>query len=131
TPSGQPVALFDINSAESIAYSADGNYAYVLFNNRWLEDDDARDPYLGAGGNIGILEHPFSAHPRWLAATIQVPWSWPDDIALGPDNRKLFATFRGVNEVRIFDSFLIQRAIEFFERWRPEALLDTDRPLPL
>jgi len=124
TSSGQPLALFDINGAESIAFMRDGSYAFVMFNNTWDPADQSTDPFLGAGSNIGILRDPFG-EAKWVGATTQVPRAWGDELVIGPDNARLYASMRGVNEVHVYDINALIYAVEFLEEYAPEAV---DRP---
>ncbi len=130
-------SLFDIESAESIAFTRDGKIGFVLFNNTYstytgdiagiagdvLYADPLRDPNRGMGGNIGIILDPLNPDTKgFIAATIQVPYSWPDEITVGPFNKYLFASFKGTNEVLVYDIFEIRKGIEFLQRYNPEAL---------
>jgi hypothetical protein len=124
----QPPALFDINGAESIAYSRDGSLAFVMFNNSFDPSDPSTDPDLGAGGNIGIIQNPFT-EPRFVGATRQVPYSFPDELAVDSTNRYLMASFKGVNQVRAYDIFKLEIAVQFLRRFNHAAIDKPTRPL--
>ncbi|MCP4712557.1 MAG: hypothetical protein GY869_28360, partial [Planctomycetes bacterium] len=130
-------ALFDIESAESIAFTRDGEIGFVLFNNTFsthtgdipgiagdvLFADPLRDPNRGKGGNIGIILDPLNPETEgFITATIEMPYSWPDEIIVGPYNKYLFASFKGTNEVLVYDIFEIIKGIEFLQVNNPEAL---------
>jgi DNA-binding beta-propeller fold protein YncE len=53
--------FFEINNAESMVFSTDVRYAYVLFNATPdpASSDLGRDPFFGRGSNIGVLRNPF------------------------------------------------------------------------
>ena len=95
---------FDINSAESIAYTADGKYAFVLFHNTYnYAYDPSRDPLFGHGSNIGILKDPFGPLPDWVGATEELPFGFGFQLTIDPTGQYLIATESGDNAVYMFD----------------------------
>jgi hypothetical protein len=124
---GSRLDNFDVNDASAIALLPAGtlpnqtkDYAFVTGWNRIQQDVISRDPYmierltvdeiasggfvLGApvGGNIGVIEDPFG-RPKLIAATAGQFLSMPDGIALSPDGKTLYASFRADNAVRVYD----------------------------
>ena len=135
--------LFDINSAEQIVFTRDGELAFVLFNNTFLSHvtdvagvgkgqlvaDPARDPHSGRGGNIGILIHPFEPRrARFVVATEDFPFSWPDGLTLGPYNKYLFMTLTGTNQVVAYDLTRLRKALQLIGKYMPEVLQKPERP---
>ncbi len=94
---GIPTDAFDVNNAIAAAVLPDGSYAFVTAFNRFMEGLPSHDPNIRpftAGGNIGIVVDPFGS-PKLVAATIMVPLSFPDNLVLSPDGKKLLAGYRG------------------------------------
>ncbi|MEO1618642.1 MAG: putative Ig domain-containing protein, partial [Planctomycetota bacterium] len=63
----------------------------------------ASSPEFGGGGNIGILANPLSDNPQFIGATQKIPYSFPDQIDFGPDNDTIIASFKGINQVLLYD----------------------------
>ncbi|MCC7205279.1 MAG: tandem-95 repeat protein, partial [Phycisphaeraceae bacterium] len=114
--------LFDINNAEAITFDRQGDYAFVLFNNTYSQGNPARDPFNGMGGNIGIVVHPFDkTKAHFIAATSMAPFSWPDELTIDPYNRYLFATYKGLNAVVVYDLTKIRAALDLMNAYFPEG----------
>ncbi|AKC82887.1 hypothetical protein IMCC26134_09060 [Verrucomicrobia bacterium IMCC26134] len=97
--------FFDVNNAESIAFTADFSYAFVVCNNTFNGDTSFdRDPTspLNHGGNLAIIRDPFGK-ATLLAATEEVPFGWPDEVSIDPYNQLLFVSFKGVSQVRWYN----------------------------
>ena len=87
--------LFDINSAESIVYTDDNRYAFVLFKNAFELGNASTDPSFGSGSNIGILADPLdltAAGPHWVGATQEMPYGFADGITIDPTGQYVVAT---------------------------------------
>ncbi len=88
---------FDVNNAIGAAVLPDGRYAFITGYNQFLEGLPSHDPNIPpfrAGGNIGVIADPYGT-PRLVAATVMVPNSFPDNLVLSPDGKRLFAAYRG------------------------------------
>ncbi|HDR15969.1 MAG TPA: hypothetical protein ENN79_10895, partial [Desulfobacteraceae bacterium] len=105
---------FDINNIESGVFTSDYKYAFVVGNCTFNGDTDfTRDPYLGHGGNIGIVRDPLDpARAKLIGATREFPRSWPDEIAIDPFNVYLMASFKGINEVVYYNMDDLIKAAE-------------------
>jgi len=147
----QPYSLFDINSAEALAFSRDGQFAYVLFNNTfsatvkdvsWLGKNQSfaaqdRDPNMNAGGNIGVIVRPLdrpsdagSPGVTWFAAaTRQAPYSWPDEIVVDPYNLYLFASYKGNHAVFVYDKNRLDAAATILGWFDKDAIRRSTRPI--
>jgi hypothetical protein len=90
---------FDINNIESVVFTKDYKYAFVVGNATFNGDTDfTRDPYLGHGGNIGVVRDPLDpARAKLIGVTEEWPMSWPDEITIDPTNIYLMAAFKGLN----------------------------------
>jgi hypothetical protein len=114
--------LFDINSAEAITFTPDGRYGFVLFNNTFQSGNLLRDPTTGRGGNIGVLINPFDArNARFIGATKEYPYGWPDELTIDPTGQYLLATFKGVNKVVAYDLAVLSIGLEMLFRFNPSA----------
>ncbi|MCI0540735.1 MAG: Ig-like domain-containing protein, partial [Verrucomicrobiales bacterium] len=129
--------FFDINAAESMVFSPDGRWAYVLFNNTFEAEDALRRPYepWSAGSNIGILQDPLDLDPdlptQFIAGTEQVPQAWGDEIIIDPTGRYLIATYKGAHRIGVYDLAKIHAGIELLRMLKPEALYPSIFAYPL
>ncbi|MBW6486598.1 MAG: Ig-like domain-containing protein [Syntrophobacterales bacterium] len=100
-------AYFDINNIESLVFTKDYKYAFVVGNCTFNGDTDfTRDPSKGMdhGGNIGIIRDPLdSAKAKLIGVTKEMPMAWPDEITIDPYNIYLLATCKGTNKVLYYD----------------------------
>jgi DNA-binding beta-propeller fold protein YncE len=134
-------AMFDIESAEDILITPRGSMAVVLFNNTFqssieripwvggmLVAHPQRDPHRGRGGNLGIIFDPLDPERTtgFVVATQEFPYSWPDRLALSPDGRYVHATFRGTNQVLVYDLYAIRVWIDALQIINPEAVTRPD-----
>ncbi|MEM1067288.1 MAG: putative Ig domain-containing protein [Planctomycetota bacterium] len=129
--------LFSIDSPEDIAIAtplgepitiaSDGyeirQLGFVLMNATFDGPGRAStNPDFGGGGNIGILANPLDDDARYIGATRKIPFSWPDQIDVGPDNDSLLATFTGIDAVLVYDISVIEATVAALAQFFPEAL---------
>jgi DNA-binding beta-propeller fold protein YncE len=104
---------FDVNNASAIVFTPDHQYAFVTGYNRFTQGVLGRDPALGpAGGNVGVIKDPLGPAPQLVAATDQVPNSFPDNLVISADGTRLYAAFRSVGVVEAFDVNEIRQTVE-------------------
>ena len=106
---------FDLNNAESVVFTDDGKWAFVVTNNTFNGSDDfTRAPWLGRGGAIGIIwfrvAYDYTSGVL-VGGTKEYPSSWPDEIAIDANNRYLLATFKGLNQVHVYDIEALKAAV--------------------
>jgi len=135
--------FFDIESAEDIAITADQTMGFALFNctfqsrssavvgvgNSLAVADLQRDPHRGRGGNIGIILDPMDKEKTtgFIAATDEYPFSWPDQLFIGPTGQHLYASYKGINKVMVYDIYAIRAWIEALKVLMPTMVT---RPKP-
>ena len=106
---------FDVNSAQSVVVTKDLQYAFVTGYNHFIQGVASRDPFVGGipgGSNIGIIQDPLG-NPRLIAATRPIPAGFANHVVLSPDDRYLYASFRGpAQSVFVFD---VQEMIDAIE----------------
>jgi hypothetical protein len=94
---GSHTDAFDVNNGIGVAVLPDARYAFVTGFNQFIPGLVSHDPNIRpftAGGNIGVIKDPFGT-PRLVAATLMVPQSFPDNLVLSPDGKRLYAAYRG------------------------------------
>ncbi|MDA8744744.1 dockerin type I domain-containing protein [Rubripirellula amarantea] len=89
----------------------------------------ASSPEFGGGGNIGILANPRSDNPVFIGATQKVPYSWPDQIDIGPDQDSILASFKGTNQVLVYDYSILVAVLQIMAVDNPNALLVPFEPI--
>ncbi len=125
-------SLFDINSAESIVFSPDNAYAFVLFHNTFALGDASRDPSFGSGSNIGILQNPLGLNgtaPHWVGATREMPYGFATGITIDPTGQFLMATFTGLNEIISYNIFQLETGITLLSKYNPSAIAKPSKPI--
>jgi YD repeat-containing protein len=122
--------FFDINSAEQIVFprTETPKNAFVLFNNTFKEKDLSRDAHNGMGGNVGILRDPLT-NPHFIGATLQAPFSFPDEMTIDPYNQFLMVAYKGLNQIWVYDLNILEEGIELLSEINPAALENPYRSL--
>src|SRR5262249_20791821 len=123
----RPFDNFDVDNAQSIIVTKDLKYAFVSgFALLSTQFSESRNPFSGAlpgGSNIGIIKDPFGEGPfdqdnftvtpgKLVAATRPIPLGFPDNLVLSPDEKFLYAGYRGTGSVFVFDTEFMRHVIE-------------------
>ena len=107
---------FDVNNAAGVVVTSDFRYAFVTGFNRVVwgipDSDPNMDPRQPAGGNVGIIEHPFTPEARLIAATRPTPGAFPDNLVLSSDDKLLYAAYRGSRALFVFNVEEMIKTIE-------------------
>jgi len=136
---GLATDYFDVNSAAGLAvwsghslpasYDVDDHqptYAFVAGYNRYIKDAPSNDPLSNpnrpGGSNIGLIRDPFGPAPKLVAATLPIPFAYMDNLVLSANGRYLYAAYRSIGAVFVFDA---EKMILLAETGNPTILETT------
>ena len=89
-----------------MAVTRDGKYAFVIGFNRFVPLVPSQDPTVNlndpGGSTIGVIRDPLT-NPVLVAATRPIPISFPDNIVLDRNDTYLYAAYRTIGAVFVYD----------------------------
>jgi DNA-binding beta-propeller fold protein YncE len=116
---GPPTDYFAVNNPQGIALTKNRQWAFVTGFNQYVRNSASADPDVNptkpGGSTVGIIFNPFGLPglpaPFVVAATRPIPFGFPDNLVLSPDEHYLYVAYRGIGAVFVYDVQAIFRAI--------------------
>ncbi len=110
----------DIQNAAGLAVTADNKYAFVAdWHIPFFPDWSESQPQRKTGAKIGIVKDPFTKDAKLISTTAPIPQGAADSLVLTTGGRFLYATYRGANDVLVFD---VHRIIQELDEFEPSQL---------